>query len=224
MSGHAYGTMRENIYAAKEKGLKLIGISEHAPGIRGACNPIYFLNFAVVPRVIYGIEVFHGSEVNVLNDGSLSLDQRHLDSLDYGIVGIHSHCYDDQGIEKNTDNLISCMKNERIFFVSHPDDDSTPLDYKRLVEAAKKYHVALEVNNSSLLNPEDRLNCYENYRIMLPLCLEYRVPIYIASDAHDPSAVGEFSKAIELLEEIGFDEELIINNDVNKFKKFIKYA
>ena len=40
------------------------------------------------------------------------------------------------------------MKEPKVYFVSHPDDAHTPLDYERLVQAAKKYHVALEVNNS----------------------------------------------------------------------------
>ncbi len=46
--------------------------------------------------------------------------------------------------KKNTDNLIACMKNEKVHFVSHPDDDHTPLDYERLVSAAKQYRVALK--------------------------------------------------------------------------------
>lgn len=51
-----------------------------------------------------------------------------------------------------------CMKNEKVHFVSHPDDDHTSLDYEMLVKAAKQYQVALEVNNSSLVKKEQRLN------------------------------------------------------------------
>ena len=35
VSGHAYGTIREMAATAGEKNLKLIGITEHAPGIPG---------------------------------------------------------------------------------------------------------------------------------------------------------------------------------------------
>ena len=110
------------------------------------------------------------------------------------------------------------MKHEKVCFVSHPDDDNTPLNYTRLIQAALKYHVALEVNNSSLEKKEYRLNCYENYRTMLKLCKEYRVPIIVSSDAHDPSWVGKFDLAIQLLEEMKIDEELILNNDVEKLR------
>ena len=113
------------------------------------------------------------------------------------------------------------MKNEKIYFVSHPDDDHTPLDYEQLVTAAKKYHVALELNNSSLTKPEQRWNCVKNYEIMLKLCQQYEVPIIVNSDAHDPSWVGKFSQAAELLERLNFNEELILNIEVNRVKEFI---
>lgn len=221
VSGHAYGTIREMVSAAKIQNLKLIGISEHGPGIPGTVDPFYYGNLEIIPDVIDGMEVIHGCEINVLNGGELSLQQEYIDYLDYAIVGIHRQCYEDEGREKNTDNLIKCMKNEKVCFVSHPDDDHTPLNYARLVQAALKYHAALEVNNSSLVKKEYRLNCYENYRTMLKLCKEYRVPIIVNSDAHDPSWVGKLDLAIQLLEEMEMDEELILNNDVEKLKKFI---
>lgn len=221
-SGHAYGTIREMAQAAGEKKLQLIGISEHAPGIPGTVNPFYYLNLQVIPRFLSDVEVLHGCEINVLNDGGLSLEQTYIDCLDYAIVGIHRQCYQDEGREKNTQNVISCMKNEKVHFVSHPDDAHTPLDYEMLVKAAKQYRVALEVNNSSLVKKEQRLNCYENYETMLSLCMQYQVPIIVSSDAHDPSWVGEFGLAYELLEKTGFDENLILNNDIEKLKQFIR--
>lgn len=74
-SGHAYGTIREMAAAAKEQQLQLIGISEHAPGIPGTVDPFYYGNLRVIPRVIDGVEILHGCEINVLNGGRLSLEQ-----------------------------------------------------------------------------------------------------------------------------------------------------
>lgn len=219
-SGHAYGTIREMAQAAAERKLELLGFSEHAPGIPGTCDPIYFSNLRVAPRNLYGVELLYGCEINVLNDGTLSLHS-YMDRLDYAIVGIHGLCYQDAGRERNTENIISCMKHPKVCLVSHPDDDHTPLNYERLVSAAKEYHVALEVNNSSLLKPDRRLNCVENYRTMLRLCREYSVPIVVSSDAHDPFYVGRFAESCELLNREGFDRELIINTSVEKFKAHI---
>lgn len=221
ISGHAYGTIREMAYAAKEKGLSLLGIAEHGPGIPGTCEPIYFANLEVAPRRLYGVDIIYGCEINVLNDGTLSL-KKYLDCLDYAIVGIHGLCYENVGIEKNTENLISCMKNEKVFFVSHPDDDHMPLDYERLVRAAKEYHVALELNNSSLLKQDQRWNCVANYKKMLPLCQRFEVPVIVNSDAHAPEYVGRFSEAMELLKETGFDQRLLLNNSIEKFNAFIR--
>ena len=59
-SGHAFSTLQEMAAAASEKGLKLLGITEHAPGIPVTCSPIYFRNLHVVPRRIYGVELLLG--------------------------------------------------------------------------------------------------------------------------------------------------------------------
>lgn len=220
-SGHAFGTMREMAAEAAARGMQLIGFSEHAPGIPGTCDPIYFRNFIDAPRQLYGMQIIHGSEVNILADGQLSLDQRHLDCLDYAIAGIHGFCYQNEGIVKNTDNVIKCMANSKVRLISHPDNSLYPLDYPTLVAGAKAYNTALEVNNSSLRNTALRPGCYENYKIMLPLCMEHGVSVAVNSDAHDPCLVADMYLALSLLEEIGFDESLILNNDIRKLKAFL---
>lgn len=92
LSGHAFGTIRELAAEASRRGLSLIGVTEHAPGIPRTVDPIYFRNLCDAPRELYGVEMLYGSEVNVLNGGELSLDQRHLNYLDYAIAGIHGLC------------------------------------------------------------------------------------------------------------------------------------
>ena len=193
LSGHAFGTIRELAAEASRRGLSLIGVTEHAPGIPGTVDPIYFRNLCDAPRELYGVEMLYGSEVNVLNGGELSLDQRHLNYLDYAIAGIHGLCYEDAGAVKNTDNVIRCME----------------------------FGVALELNNSSLRKPKSRLNCVENYRKMIPLCMERGVFVVVDTDAHDPSAVGNFELARKLLETMDINEDLLLNNDLQKLKKFL---
>ena len=218
VSGHAYGTIREMAEGAAEKNLQLIGITEHGPGIPGTCDPIYYLNFRSAPRKLYGVEILHGCEVNICTGGTLSMGRRYLDELDYAIAGIHGFCFENEGIVKNTDSIIKCMADPKVRFISHPDDSRYPIDYSTLVQGAKEYDVALEVNNRSLSPISFRPGCLENYECMLPLCMEYGVPIIVDSDAHDPLVVGDFSLAIQLLDRIGFDDTLILNNDLQKTK------
>ena len=221
MSGHAFGTIREMAMGAAERNLQLIGITEHGPGLPGACDPIYYLNFRAAPRKLYNVEILYGCEVNICTGGTLSLGRRYLDALDYAIAGIHGFCYENEGAAKNTDSIIKCMADPKVRFISHPDDSRYPIDYPALVQGAKEYGVALEVNNSSLSPISFRPGCLENYRRMLPLCMEYGVPVIVDSDAHDPDAVGDFSLAINLLDEVGFDQDLILNTDVQKVKQFL---
>ena len=215
MSGHAFGTIRELAFAASERGMRMIGVTEHGPGIPGTVDPIYFRNFVDAPRVLYG------SEVNILNNGTVDLDERHLNCLDYAVAGIHGLCYVDEGVVKNTDNVISCMENPKVKFISHPDSDSYPVDYPALVAGAKATGTALELNNSSLRKPTLRPGCVKNYGIMLPLCVEAGVPIIVNTDSHDPATVGDFSLAAALLEKLGITDDIILNNEMEKLKQFL---
>lgn len=222
-SGHAYGTIRENALGAKEKGLTGLGVSDHAPNSSDTSEAFYFGNLHAVPRVLYGVNIYYGVENNLLKDGSMALNDMFLSLLDYNIVGIHGGpCYEDLGIVKNTDNLIKSMQNPKTFFVSHPDDGWFPLDYESIVQAAKEYGVALEVNSAHVKRPWRR-NCLQNIHTYVDLCLKHRTNIFVGSDAHDPSRIGDFDAAEALLDEIGFDEELIINNSEEKFRKFIGF-
>lgn len=221
VSGHAFGTIRELASEAAARGLKLIGVTDHGPGIPGTIDPIYFRNLSDAPRVLYGVEMLYGSEVNILPGGELMMDERTLSRLDYAVAGIHGHCYKDEGVVKNTDAVIRCMEKRKVRFISHPDSNAFPMDYPALVQGAKEYGVALEVNNSSLRFPNARPGCVENYSVMIPLCIEHGVSIVVNTDSHDPSAVGEFTAAMAFLEKLGVNEDLILNNDLEKLKSFL---
>ena len=58
--------------------------------------------------------------------GVVDLDRRQLDMLDYAIAGIHGLCYEDVGVVKNSDNVISCMNAPKVKFNSHPAADTYP--------------------------------------------------------------------------------------------------
>ena len=221
MSGHAFGTIRELAQEAAGRNMQLIGVTEHGPSIPGTCDPIYFRNFIDAPRNLYGVEMLYGSEMNVLAGGKVDLDGKALADLDYGVVGIHGLCYQNEGVLGNTRNVIGCMQCPKVRFVSHPDDNHFPLDYVALVQAAKELDVALEVNNASLRKTWLRPGSYDNYRELLPLCADNGVKIIVNSDSHDPSTVGDFALAQSLLEELDFPDELILNNDVQKLKAFL---
>lgn len=223
VSGHAYSTPREMITAAVEKGLKLFGMSEHAPSLPGTCSEMYFHNFRVIDRKAYGIELVMGSELNIIDyNGTIDLPERVLDKLDFAIASMHDLCIKSGSIEQNTKATVEAIKNPYVTIIGHPDDSYFPLDYQQIVAAAKKYHTLLELNSSSLKPKSHRLNAKKNATTMLRLCQKYETPIIIGSDAHIDLDVGNHRYAHALLEELNFPEELVVNTSIEKFKKYLR--
>ena len=82
-SGHAYSTLHEMARAAADKGLELLGITEHAMAMPGTCHEYYFMNMRILPRTMYGIEIRHGAEVNIMDtDGRIDMDEYLLKPFD----------------------------------------------------------------------------------------------------------------------------------------------
>jgi len=221
-SGHAYSTLIENAKMAFNKGMTIMGVSDHAPKMPGSVTSLYFNNLRVLPEYIEGVRVLKGVELNVLNErGEVDLTLEDMSTLDYGIASLHSPCYDNLGEKGNTLALINAMKNEKVKIIGHPDDSRLPLDLELLVKEAKIHDVLLEVNNSSLSPNSFRKNGRENYLKMLKYCIQHSVPILVGSDAHFASYIGEFSEVILLLESIEFPEELIVNTSESKLFKYL---
>ena len=221
-SGHAYNSIMEMAKAGFDKGLKLLGITEHAPMMPGSCNSMYFRNLKVVPRSLCGIEVMLGVELNILDfDGHVDLDAHALRQLDIRIASLHSVCILPGTKEENTKAVLGAIHNPMVDIIGHPDDGIYPLDYKPIVEAAKETHTLLEVNNNSLNPMGARKNTRGNLITMLELCREYGQPVIMNSDAHVFSDVGRWDFSEELIRELDFPEELIVNRSVETFKEYL---
>lgn len=221
-SGHAYSTIQEMAVAASEKGLALLGISEHGPAMEGTCNEIYYRNLKVIPDTIHGVEMLFGTEANIIDfDGNVDISTRSFDCLDYGIASMHINCITPGSKEENTRACLCAMENPYINILGHPDDSRFELDYPEIVRYAKETSTLLEVNNSSLSPETFRYNTRNNYYEMLTLCAKHQVPIIVNSDAHISYDVGNFTYAMEVLEELHFPEELIANVSVDRYKNLL---
>lgn len=222
-SGHAYNTMKEMAQAAKERGLELLGITDHAPNMPGSCHEYHFENFRIIDRNAYAVPILLGCELNIIDEnGSVDLRPDLLQKMDYNIASLHPPCIHFLSKSETTNTIIRCIENPAIHIIGHLDDARFPVDYEAVVKAAKEYHTLLEVNNSSLLPTSYRSNAKENYTIMLKACEHYQVPVILNSDAHVDTAVGRHDASFALLQEIDFPEELVVNTSVDKFKSFIQ--
>ena len=220
-SGHAYGTIMEMAQAAAEKGIEILGITEHAKGIPETCEDAYFYNLRVVPRELMGIRLLLGAEINIIDyEGNLSMEEELMRRMDICIAGIHAQCYQFGNVEENTEAVIGAIKNPLVDEISHPDDGFCPLDYERIVKAAKEYHTLLEINNNSLQLPF-RKNVFENQVKLLRLCKQQEQPILISSDAHFPTDIGSIQEVERVFAEVDFPEELILNYYPEKILSFL---
>ena len=223
-SGHAYCTLLEMVRAAADRGLELICITDHAPGMELTTHKDYFLNFRVIDREIYGVRVMMGAELNVMDfDGTVDLSPKLLNNLDMAIASQHIWCMPQGGgPEENTAAMVRAMDNcPKICILGHPDDGRYPLDYERVIVEAEKCGKIVELNNNSMSPLNSRTNARENDLIILDLCKKYKVPVVMATDAHASFMVGDMTQAIEVVEETGFPEELLLNDSVEKFKHFL---
>ena len=221
-SGHAYSTLQEMAQTAADKGLEILGVTEHAPGIPGTCDPIYFRNLHVVPRKLYGVRLLLGAELNILDTmGTLDLDEFYYRMLDIRIAGIHSLCWKGGTCDENTFAMIEAIRNPWTHIISHPGDGTADLHFRPIVLAAKENHTLLEINNSSLNPVRQKTEALANNLEILRLCKEYEVPVILGSDAHFSGAIAEYDLVLPLLQETDFPEALIVNDKPEFFLDYL---
>lgn len=221
---HAFSTLEENIAAAVKKGMEVIAITNHGPALQDTPHWWHLVNIAILPEVIDGVRVIKGVEANILDtDGKLDINQRVYDHMELVLAGFH--VVDEYGViddmEKNTTAILSLIKKQKADIIVHLGNPIFPVDYKRIVKAAKENKVALEVNNTSL-GTITRVGSKKNCKAMLELAKEERCYIALGTDAHYSGHIGEFQRAIELLDEVDYPKELIINSSKETFEEFLK--
>ena len=222
MSGHAYSSLQEMVVAAQQKNLDILGITEHAPGIPGTCNPIYFRNLHVVPRQMGNLRLLLGAELNILDTkGTLDLDEFYYKKLDIRIAGIHLLCWEGGTIEENTQGMINAIRNPWTQIITHPGDGTAELLFEPIVLAAKESKTLLEINNSSLNPRRNKESALKNNLEILRLCKKYEVPVVLGSDAHISYSIGDFGFIWPLLQETEFPDKLIMNYEPERFLKYI---
>lgn len=215
---HAYSTISENAAAAAAKGLKSICFTEHGPVFPGGADPLFFTNFQAIPDEMHGVEVLCGIEVDILDmEGNLALADGQLSKLDWVIASFHELLTAPVSKDAHTECILRLSAHPHIRMFGHLDNGMYPLDYERVVRAAAEHGKAVELNNNSLKN---RLGAVENATELLRLCRKHGVGVILSSDAHHCSKVGEFSVALQLLEELAFPEELVINADIDRWNAY----
>ena len=183
-------SIREIMEAGQKMEYEYIGISDHTKFLKiehGLDERQLLKQNEEIKKINQELEkkgikfrILHGCEANILNDGSLDIEDEVLKKLDYVIAGIHSHMK--MSKEEMTKRLLTAIKNPYVRIISHPTGrlinrrDEYQIDIEKILKAAKEYNVALEINSFP-----DRLDLNDkNTR----KAVEMGVKLVINTDSH----------------------------------------
>ena len=225
-SGHAFSTLQEMVQAAADKGLQLLGITEHAPSLPGTCAPIYFRNLHVVPRRMYG----RGTAARCGAEHT-GLSRHHRPG------------------GKPTSSGWTSASPACIPSATRPEPSTrTPTRAGRHPQPVCPHHQPSgrrgrhrSISNRLCLPPKSTARCWKSTTVrstrcgnkrdarannltILRLCKQYNVPVILGSDAHISFDIARYDFLYPLLQETDFPEQLILNDKVEAFKALLRKA
>ena len=248
LCNHAVGSVEDYVKQAIEYGFKNIGMSDHAPfeflndrSVRMGSEdyPIYLKQLEdTIQKYGNQIKIYKGLEIEYFPD-RIKDYQDFLKDLDYLTLGQHyiqtknklKSVYDLIEIQDLTiyvKTVIEAMKTGYFKFISHPDiflinaielNDEMLYLSKLMIEAAKKFNVALEINANGIR----RGKFYIKGKIRYPyprkefweLVKGTNVKVIISADAHNPKLLFDEAilEAYKFAKDIGIEveEELVMN-------------
>jgi DNA polymerase (family 10) len=191
-------TIEEMAAAAIDRGYKYMAITDHsknlafANGLDDARAVKHIEKIHAADKVIEGIKIFAGIEVDILVDGDLDLSADVLAQMDLVIASVHSHFQQEPA--KMTERLIRAIESKSISVIGHPTGrillrrDAYPYDMDAVMRAAAKNKVAMELNAYP-----DRLDLCDMH---LRMAKERGVKIVINTDAHHTSHMEKIKYGI----------------------------
>ena len=182
--GHC--SLREMAQAAQERKLEYIAITDHSKALamaNGMNEKRVLAQIREIQKLNQELEPFRvlaGSEVDILQDGALDLDDEVLAQLDVVAASIHSHM--NMPAAQMTERLLRAFENPHLHILAHPTGrlllrrEPYPFDLERIVEDARRRGIALEINSFP-----DRLDLRDSHA---RLCKQHGVKVVISTDSH----------------------------------------
>ena len=214
-SGHAYSTIEENLRAAKEQGLELVGITDHF-------SPVRLLFGAEVDIIDLKGNLF-GHDLYIpypnKNGVKLTYEEGILNRLDYLIASVHYKDFAaNSTVVENTELYIKALEHENVKILGHIGRSGLEFDIDEVVKAAKSLNKMIEINEASFGHGETvRERCLK----VALACAKYGTKIVVNSDAHSSFEIGKYPNTEHFLDEIDFPVELIGNRDAETFLSMI---
>lgn len=221
VSHHALSTFEENVAAAKKAGLIALATTNHGPDMEDSAHKWHFGVFRYTPKHIDGIAIIGGAEANIFPNGDIDEGlYMHIKSLDYIIASIHDPIFGEpESMEQIEEAYLKVLQNEYVTTLGHMGTPRYKYNYESIISKCNEYGKIVEINSSSFKSRVgSRVNCAE----IAKLCQKYKVPVALTSDAHYSGNIGNVEAAIELIKEINFDPNLIINTSKENLDRYFK--
>ncbi len=179
-------SIREMAEAAKARGYAYLAVTDHskrltiANGLDEKRLRVQMEEIDAVNSEMKGVTVLKGSEVDIMDDGSLDLPDEILRDLDVVIGSVH-HRFK-LGVEEQTTRVMKAMDNPYFCILGHPTGrlllsrEPYEIDIPRIIEHAAQRGCCLEING----NPQ-RLDLHDIYA---RAAIQRGVMISVNTDAH----------------------------------------
>jgi DNA polymerase (family X) len=179
-------SIREMAEGCRDRGYAYMAVTDHskrvtvAHGLDAKRARRQWTEIEKVRAAVEGIHIFRSMEVDILRDGSLDLDDEHLERLDLVLVTVHS--YMDLPKKEQTARIVKAIGHPAVHVLGHPTGrlinvrEPYDVDLDDVLHAAKEHRVAVELN----ANPE-RLDLAD---VHVMRARELGVPVIISTDAH----------------------------------------
>jgi DNA polymerase (family 10) len=154
-----------------------------------------------------GIRILAGSEVDILKDGRLDLDDDVLAELDVVVVSVHSYMNLDRA--EMTARLLAAIENPYTQILGHPTGrlllrrEECPYDMEAVLDAAARRGVAVECNAQP-----DRLDLKDTY---LRMAKERGVRVVISTDAHTTSTLQFMRYGVQMARRGWLEKKDVLN-------------
>ncbi|MFM1558429.1 MAG: DNA polymerase/3'-5' exonuclease PolX [Roseibacillus sp.] len=152
-------TLAEMAGAAEELGLAYLGISDHskssfqANGLDEERLIAQVQTIRALDETLDGIDLYAGSEVDILRDGSLDFSDDILAQLDYVVASVHASF---SLPEKDmTARLIKAMENPHVTMLGHMTGrlllrrEPYAVNHEKIIDCAAETNTVIELNCSS---------------------------------------------------------------------------
>jgi DNA polymerase (family 10) len=178
--------LAEMVEAARLRGYDYIAITDHTQSVRvasGLTREQFRCQFKEIERLqkqLADITILKGAEVDILEDGTLDLDETTLEELDIVVAAVHSKF--NLSRAAMTRRIVRAIRNRHVQILGHPTGrllsrrEPYLVDLKQLLDAAADHGVALEIN----AQPE-RLDLND---VQARAAHDAGIPLVINTDAH----------------------------------------